>query len=244
MLASSLWQSTSSFIKVYTRSNINQCNICLEYSQNSICQDCLHALPRLGTHCPQCAEPNYHGHICGECLKSKPAFDRVISPYLFEGPVASMLQSFKRSSKVKGLNLLTHTLIHELESLDFDVIIPIPYHWRKLLRRGHNPSGILARQVSSRLSIPLIHPLKRSKVTLSQQALNKEQRKQNVRNAFMLKPKFKASVKNKRILLLDDVLTTGATANAAAKVLKRYGAKSVVVACIARTPISHLNKPR
>jgi len=155
-----------------------------------------------------------------------------------------MLQTFKRSSKVKGLHELALCLMDKLDNQELDVIIPMPYHWRKLLMRGHNPSAILARQISAALLTPILHPLKRSKATQSQQSLNKEQRKQNVRKAFTLNPNVQASIKGKRILLVDDVLTTGATANEAAKVLKRFGAKSVIVACIARTPISHWNKPR
>lgn len=215
----------------------SECILCLASTPQCICHDCSQALPILGTHCPVCAEPNVHGHICGECLKSKPAFDRVIVPFVFKGPVASILKRLKHSPKVLGLNDLITPLISLLEPIEFDIIIPLPYHWRRLLIRGHSPSNVLAARLARAVNVPIFKKFKRRKHTSSQQSLDKSQRRANMRHAFTLDNRqAQAAIKGKRVLLVDDVLTTGATANEAAKVLKRHGAKSVIVACIARTP--------
>lgn len=237
MLASYFWQSTIKLLKVYTRSNIAQCIYCLDNTPSVICPLCMQALPRLGQHCPQCAEPNHHGHVCGQCLKLKPSFDRVISPFVFQGPIAKIMQSFKRTPKVLGLNELTVELNQALAPYEFDMVIPMPYHWRKSLLRGHNPTTLLARKISRYLQVETTSILKRVKPTKSQQTLEKSQRRRNVRGAFEVPARYRPLLKGRNVLLIDDVLTTGATANEAAKILKRHGASSVIVACIARTPL-------
>jgi ComF family protein len=191
----------------------------------------------LGTHCPQCAEPNQHGHICGECLKHPQAFDQVICPFLFQGPVAGLIQKLKRSSKVLGLECLENTLSEQLLTYEFNAVLSVPYHWRKLIWRGHNPTGLLAKHLSQSLDTPLLQGLTRTKATQSQQGLDKGQRQSNMRRAFSVTNSLAQQIKGKNILLVDDVLTTGATCHAAALVLKKHGAKSVTLACLARTPL-------
>ncbi|MFT5594652.1 MAG: ComF family protein [Oceanicoccus sp.] len=239
ILAAYLRQSTIIISKVYNRLFINQCVFCLTHSQRNICVQCQEALPHLGQHCPQCAEPNHHGHVCGECLQHPPAFDRVICPFIFKGPVAGLIQKFKRSSKVLGLECIEHTLSEQLHTYEFDAIVCVPYHWKKLLWRGHNPTGILASSLSKTLSTPLWQGLVRTKATGSQQGLDKNRRRSNVRRAFSCTPSLALQIKGKNLLLIDDVLTTGATCHAAALVLKKHGAKSVTLACLARTPLEH-----
>jgi len=216
---------------------LNQCIYCLEHSDKTICHECSRLLPRLQTHCPICAEPNHHGHACGECLKHPPSFDRVVSPFMFQGPIRKIIQSFKRTPKVLGLNALIMELSQSLEPYQFDLVIPMPYHWRKSLLRGHNPTNLLSRKVSQQLHIRSSIYLKRVKPTKSQQTLEKPQRQRNMRRAFDVSAEYRQQLKGKNILLIDDVVTTGATANEAAKTLKRHGASSVIVACLARTPM-------
>ncbi|MGR6872749.1 ComF family protein [Pseudomonas sp. HK3] len=195
-------------------------------------------LPRLGQHCPQCAEPNHHGHICGECLKQPPAFDRVICPFMFQGAVAGLIQAFKHRSKVLGLECLEYELSEHLQHHEFDVILAVPYHWRKLLWRGHHPTEHLGRTLSHALNTPLWRGLLRTKATHSQQGLDKSARQYNMRKAFMCSPWLIKQIKGKNLLLVDDVLTTGATCHSTALALKKHGAKSVTIACLARTPLA------
>lgn len=237
ILAAYFRQSTTRIKLVYNSIFIKQCIFCLSPSPQNICHLCIETLPPLGTHCPQCAEPNQHGHICGECLKHPQAFDQVICPFLFQGPVAGLIQKLKRSSKVLGLECLEHTLSEQLLTYRFDAVLPMPYHWQKLIWRGHNPTGLLANRLSQSIDTPLWHGLTRTKATQSQQGLDKTQRQSNMRRAFDCTNALAQQIKGKNLLLIDDVLTTGATGHAAALVLKKHGAKSVTLACLARTPL-------
>lgn len=239
ILAAYLRQSTTAILSVYSSLFIKQCIFCLYPSNLNICSPCLAALPRLGQHCPQCAEPNHHGHICGECLKKPPAFDRAICPFLFQGPTAGLIQKLKRKSKVLGLECLQSNLSEHLQSFEFDAVVPVPYHWKKLIWRGHNPTGQLASSLSKAINTPLLTGLTRIKATRSQQNLDKSQRQSNVRRAFRCSPRFTQQIKGKNILLVDDVLTTGSTCHACALLLKKHGVKSVTLACLARTPLEH-----
>ena len=114
----------------------------------------------------------------------------------------------------------------------FDVIVPMPLHWRKRLQRGFNQAELLGRQVSNRTGIPLVNALKRRKRTDPQAGLTRAQRRTNVAGAFEVRRP--ADVQGRHVLLIDDVLTTGATASACSAVLKRAGASRVTVLTLAR----------
>ncbi|HKD09958.1 MAG TPA: ComF family protein [Bryobacteraceae bacterium] len=114
----------------------------------------------------------------------------------------------------------------------FDFIVPVPLHWRKRWSRGFNQAELLAREVARKRGTPVVRVLRRKKPTATQAGLTSAGRKRNVVSAFALRSA--ADVRGKRILLVDDVMTTGATANACANVLKRGGAKSVSLATLAR----------
>lgn len=215
----------------------NQCIFCLDHSNNVVCQLCTEALPKLSTQCPRCAEPNHHGEVCGHCIKQPPAFDKVICPFVYSGPVQSLVANFKNAARSKGSDLLTDTLNTTITEYDFDLVIPIPYHWKRLLQRGHNPVRELAITISREQGTPMKDALVRTQHSSNQKQLNRQQRLSNLHGAFTLhSKKAKALVANKNILLIDDVLTTGATCNSAALTLKQAGAKSITVACLARTP--------
>lgn len=114
----------------------------------------------------------------------------------------------------------------------FDVIVPMPLHWRKRLERGFNQSELLARFVAKRSGIPIAKSLYRKKGTDPQAGLTRAQRRTNVAGAFEVKRRHE--VDGRHVLLIDDVLTTGATASACSAVLKRAGAKRVTVLTLAR----------
>jgi ComF family protein len=112
-----------------------------------------------------------------------------------------------------------------------DVIVPVPLHKIRLDERGYNQSELLARELSYRLNIFMSKALRRVRNTTTQTALHKEERIENVKGAF--KVTYKDTIVGKNVLLVDDVLTTGATLDECAKVLKENGAKDVYVATIA-----------
>jgi ComF family protein len=114
----------------------------------------------------------------------------------------------------------------------FDAIVPMPLHWWRFLRRGFNQSARLARGLSRITGIPSERLLIRTRRTKSQASMTHAQRRANVRGAF--RPRKRAKISGRRLLLLDDVLTTGATLNEAAATLRRAGAESVAIITLAR----------
>ena len=149
-----------------------------------------------------------------------------------------MIQALKYSDRLELGRGLASTMVRAGRELlaETDVLVPIPLHWSRLWRRRFNQAAILAGFVSSESGVPC-DPflLKRLKATRTQTALTKAQRRDNLRGAFAVPAEARANVAGQRILLIDDVVTTGATANAAARTLLRAGAKAVDVlsfACV------------
>ena len=173
-------------------------------------------------------------HICGQCQKKPPAFTSVIAAFAYEDPIRQLIIGLKYQrqlylARVLG-SLLADTLAQE-PNLSPDIIMPIPLHRSRLRSRGFNQAYEIARFVAKRLHIPL-DPwiLERNRNTPTQTDLPRRSRAKNVRDAFAVK----GDVTDLRIALLDDVMTTGHTANAAALALLRAGAKEVQVWLVAR----------
>ncbi len=113
----------------------------------------------------------------------------------------------------------------------FDLIVPMPLHWRRRWDRGFNQSALLAREISRRWNVPVANAVRRRRATVPQAGLTNAKRRANVRGVFQAKRRLDGM----RVLLVDDVLTTGATASACAQALKRAGASHVAVLALART---------
>ena len=121
----------------------------------------------------------------------------------------------------------------EFAPLDFDLIIPVPLHWQRLLKRGYNQSQLLARFLAKKINLPLAPSvLVRTKNTPPQVGLSRNQREKNLKKAFLVKKP--SLVEGKKLLLIDDVITTGATIEEASRTLKRAGAELVGVLAFAR----------
>jgi len=114
----------------------------------------------------------------------------------------------------------------------FDVIVPMPLHWRKLWQRGFNQSELLAREIGRRTNVPVKNALRRVRFTSAQAGLTNAKRRLNVSGAF--RSKKNGSLEGKRVLLVDDVMTTGATAASCARALKLAGARQVTLLTLAR----------
>ncbi|MBI3802722.1 MAG: ComF family protein [Nitrospirae bacterium] len=194
-----------------------------------------------GPHCPVCAIPFPSGsalshspdHRCGECRDAPPPFTQAITPFAYEGALAEAIQRFKyRRQTTLALPLAT-LLLECLDPVSFDQIAAVPLHPSRLRAREFNQSLLIARQVALRLKKPLLIDLmERTRETPPQVGLSKKERDENVRRAFrIINP---APIQGKRVLLLDDVYTTGATLKEGAKTLLKSGAEAVVVAAVAR----------
>jgi len=224
--------------------NVQICLLCDEPAEAEmpICVACETDLPWLGDHCQTCALPLFAaGLTCGECLLEPPAFEQVVVPWRYGFPVDSLITRFKHNAKWPFGHLLADVLGQYLqhrfdEGLPRpDVLLPVPLANKRLRQRGFNQAAMLARWLSQSLDLPCEERvLRRIKDTDAQQDLDAKARKGNLRNAFNLMPD--AQIKDRHLALVDDVLTTGATAQALARLLMNAGAARVDVYCLARTP--------
>lgn len=224
--------------------NKQSCLLCSEPADDitPICTACETELPWLGDHCQTCALPlPASGLTCGQCLQQPPAFERVAAPWTYSFPVDTLITRFKHNAKWPFGRLLGELLAQFLqhrfdEDLERpDLLIPVPLATKRLRQRGFNQAAMLARWLSEYLDIPCDETLLlRIQDTSAQQELKAEARRRNLRNAFALAPG--ASVAGRHLALIDDVLTTGATAQTLARLLMDAGAARVDVYCLARTP--------
>ncbi|HEN8802140.1 TPA: ComF family protein [Pseudomonas putida] len=228
---------------VYKWSLINQsCLLCDEPAGQiyPVCVACEQALPWLGDQCTRCALPlPMAGLTCAQCCRRPPAFDQVIALWHFGFPVDTLISRFKHNRQWPlgrlMAELLGHGLLHRFaEGLPRpDLLLPVPLARRRLRERGFNQAGMLGRWLSSQLGIPGDQRiLLRTRETPAQQRLDAQARRRNLRQAFALM----GDLQGRHVALVDDVLTTGATAQAIAEVLRKAGAQRVDVYCLARTP--------
>lgn len=217
------------------------CPIChTRGSENGLCPKCFSELEFIGTQkCSVCGQPLdaiVPGMaVCGKCMKEPPHFRQAEAVFKYNDTIKSLILPFKHTDHIELTELFVKWMGTNSGSLieRNDILIPVPLHWRRLLKRKYNQSALLAQRLSKRYKkeyAPLV--LMRKKATKSQGHLSPKQRKKNVTGVFMVKhPEL---IQGKSVLLIDDVFTTGATANECAKVLLKAGAKSVDVLTIAR----------
>lgn len=179
-----------------------------------------------------------HLQVCGSCQKQKPYFDKLVSVFKYTDDIKDIVLNFKYNDKlhlVKPFGQLISTRL-KLQKLDTpDFIIPVPLHQKKLRQRMFNQSALLAKYISTKHNIDYVpNMLIRTKHNPSQTNYTKIMRAKNVHVAFAINHRYEQSIKNKKILLIDDVTTTGATINECCKILKRQQCKYVAVATLAK----------
>ncbi len=207
-------------------------------TQQAFCADCELALPRVTDACPQCATPMAHsdssGQRCGACQKRPPVFSRTHALYRYARPIDGFVQALKYGHRLELARVFGQHLAEALAPRvvgSVDLIVPVPLHRARLRERGYNQSLELARPIAARLSLPLDYRcLWRTRPTAPQASLALAERQRNVRGAFAAAP----SVAKLRVAVVDDVMTTGHTVNAAARSLHVAGAKDVQVWVLAR----------
>lgn len=220
------------------------CLLCLTRTDTSLplCTGCENDLPWLGERCRCCALPLISSQaLCGRCIQRKPHFTRVEAPWRYDFPIDSLLNRFKHQAQWPYGRLLSELLVRHLQHAYGEgltqpsALIPVPLAGKRLRRRGFNQAELIARQLVRQLGIPCCnHWLQRTLDTPAQQGLDARARRRNLRRAFMLDPA--ADVRRHHLALVDDVVTTGATADRLAKLLLDHGAAQVDVYCLARTP--------
>lgn len=210
------------------------CLLCAEDSGSRvICADCLAELPGMPPQCcPSCAEQTSYGERCGACLHKAPHFDKVVAGFRYDFPVDRIIHSLKYGHQLSVAEWLGERLSTQLTASDHDLIIPLPLHPARLLERGFNQSMEIARALGKALNRPVeYHHLQRTRPTRPQADLPHKERHKNVAGAFECRKDYTGQ----RILLVDDVMTTGSTLNECARILKIHGAETVSVAVAART---------
>ncbi len=209
------------------------CLLCgSDSSDQLLCPDCTSDLPPLPENrCPQCSEQTTHGERCGACLKDPPAFKQSIACFRYEFPVDRIIHAFKYGHQLAVANWAAQIVTQQLSNNTYDLLIPMPLHPDRLRERGFNQSAEIARRIAHITGQPLnINALTRCRATPPQAELPMKERTRNVRGAF----ECSVDLSNKRVLLIDDVMTTGATLREASRILKLHGALHIDVAVVAR----------
>lgn len=212
------------------------CTLCGVRAHESLCAACFGDLPsRTASGCLQCDAEATPGQLCGACLSSPPHFDETICAFRYAYPLDRLVQAYKFKANLSLLPLFADALARAVKSrtaqLPPDIIIPLPLGIRRLRERGFNQSSLLAQRVAKTLQIPFdARGMLRVRETPPQSGLSRDARLKNVRGAFDCAHR----LDGKRVALIDDVMTTGATLSEAAKTLKKAGAAHVSAWVIAR----------
>lgn len=210
-----------------------------------LCWDCQGNIEyhSVNTFCQHCGR-SFTGTMpmpftCGVCGEHRPAFDAARSAAHFRGPVRALLHAFKYSGAVwlreDLVNLLEACVHQHFATESIESVCPVPLHARRLRERGYNQAELLGSELARRLGIPCFpDALRRMRYTETQTQLNAEERRRNAANVFAAKPLLAPWLDRRCVLLVDDVMTTGATVGDAARALKAAGARRVLVATVAR----------
>jgi len=218
------------------------CGASAEQTSLPLCAGCDDDLPWLAGHCSICALPlPTSGLTCGQCLRRSPAFQRVETPLRYAFPADALVTRFKHQSNAPLGRLLGQLLARHLQhAFDEglprpDRLIPVPLSRQRERQRGFNQAALLADWLATPLDLAVDNrSLRRVVDTPAQQGLDAATRKRNLRSAFAVIDT--ADIEGRHLAVVDDVLTTGATAERIARLLRRAGAQRVHIYCLARTP--------
>jgi ComF family protein len=201
-----------------------------------ICSSCQSSLPRITPPlCPRCGRPQPSGILCSSCVSWRAEIDGIRSPFRFDGVVRQAIYQLKyRNLRIMAAplaQLLSDYLV--TNPVPGDVLVPVPLHRKRMRERGYNQSNLLARKLGKLLNLPVVADcLIRQRHALPQaRTTSVEERQSNVADAFTCRDD---RLRNKRVLLIDDVSTSGATLDACAAALKASGAISVWGLTVAR----------
>jgi ComF family protein len=209
------------------------CDFNLARSPSELCPSCRAILPQLQHACACCAEPmlEIDGRLCGRCLNRRPRCDQIRAVWLYAAPIDQALQRLKFSADFSLLPWLVESLRSHVPD-DSSAITFVPQSAESRRERGFNQAELLARELAKQLKAPLFTGVEKVRHTERQANLSYAARARNLRGAF------RADAAPERLLLIDDVVTTGRTVNTVAHVLKQAGARRVHCLALARAPRS------
>jgi ComF family protein len=215
------------------------CGIVTE-ALHRFCLDCWSSLVFLGPPCcARCALPFDYGEDadveCGRCLAEPPAFDRLRAAVAYGEISRKVALKLKYGGRPGVAETMARFMARHLDGADDAVLAPVPLHRWRIWRRGYNQSALIAAALARRSGLAArLDLVSRVKATPPLRGMNARQRMLAVRGAFRIEARRKADLKGRAVILVDDVYTSGATANACARVLRRAGAARVEILCWAR----------
>ena len=213
------------------------CPVCSQKHRQffALCMPCEKLLPRLGPACKHCATPlpDTTTLLCGPCAVKTPALDYVYTAFRYEEPLRSLLQAFKYQESLYLTTFFSHLIQLSLteDAKQTECLIPVPMHSKRLKERGFNQSVLLTKQLAKETKLNYTLTACKKIIHTAQQAqLDRQSRQINLNNAFIIKP-----LPFEHVTIVDDLITTGCTANTIARNLKQSGVTRVDLWCCAKT---------
>lgn len=210
------------------------CDICgTETFGSNFCDDCYKKVKfNDGKVCPICGRKTYRPEICMECKNKPPLFKKAVSAFLYEDGVTVLISKFKNGKKNLKEYFADNIAKRMTDFPKADRIVYVPLSKKSIYRRGYNQGRMLAMALAKRIRTPVVlGAIKRVKGGRVQKGLSRPERVENVKGAF--KVRRRAEIKGRNVLLVDDVMTTGSTANEITRILLKAGATAVFVATAA-----------
>ena len=209
-----------------------RCVGCRNRASDVLCRVCFDALPWSGEpFCRRCGIPTaFDVFVCEECKGVDFGFESARAPLRYEGVGKGIVHALKYGAYLPVVEKLMVPMMREALTGSFDLVVPVPLHHSRLRKRGFNQAELMARGVAEKIRAPVSDRLQAVRRTRDQVDLSAAERRKNVKGAF----RARSAVKG-RVLLVDDVFTTGATFSAAAEELHRAGAKYVHALSLCRT---------
>ncbi len=211
-------------------------------SQTGLCGGCWNELVIPGEpSCTLCQRPfpdtaTGEGGICAPCLADPPRHDGIAAGTLYNDASRRLVLSFKHGGRIALAPMLAGLVRARLPAGYEDaLLVPVPLHRWRLWRRGYNQAALLARELARSTGAPLlVDALVRTRPTPPLGGLGKNARRRALQGAIVVNPRRRAAIEGRKVVLVDDVLTSGATSDTCVSLLKRAGAETVVIACFAR----------
>ncbi len=219
----------------------SQCEVCRQWAASALCADCVARFAAMVPRCARCGlRLGLAAPACGACLREPPPFEHTVCAADYGFPWDALIAAFKFQGRAELAAPLAERLRVAVVAADVPLprwLVPVPLAPARLAERGYNQAWELARRLGRALDVAADAALLWRPADQAHQAdLNRAERQRNLRSAFMTDPRRRGDLQGSRVVLVDDVMTTGATAREAAAALLRGGAAAVDVWVVARTP--------
>ncbi len=218
-----------------------QCEVCRQWAGSALCTDCVARYAATRPRCACCGLPlGLAAARCGDCLHDPPPFEHTVCVADYGFPWDTLIADFKFHGRAELAGLLAARLAAAVRAAARPppaLVLPVPLSPQRLAERGYNQAWEVARRTAATLHLPADATLLQRPLDTAHQAdLGRSARQRNLRTAFMVDPQRRGLLQGARVALVDDVMTTGATARESSSVLRRAGAATVDLWVLARTP--------